>query len=303
MCITILFFLTSKLVLKQGYFATGSKGSKATYQPRKLSGLQSIMAFLSLSALLVIAALPHIGVILMSLSEKWFISLLPNTFTLKAYGELTTHPLVQIGIRNSLGLSALSTILDLILGLTIAWLMVRAKVGRVLLDALTMIPLAVPGIVLAFGYLGMFSQTLLDPRVNPVPLLVIGYAIRRLPFMVRTLHSGLLASSVTLEEAAQNVGASPIETTRFITAPLIMPHIFAGAILCFTFAMLEVSESLILASQEQHFPLTKVMYSLLVRPDGPIIASALGVVSMVLVACALWIASRLTRQRINWAER
>ncbi len=89
-----------------------------------------------------------------------------------------------------------------------------------LLDALAMLPLAVPGLVMAFGYLALssqlsnlewvkdspFWQNLFDVRTNPTLFLVIAYAVRRLPYMVRSAVAGLQQTSVTLEEAAANSG-------------------------------------------------------------------------------------------------
>ena len=81
-----------------------------------------------------------------------------------------------------------------------------------MLDALAMLPLAVPGLVLAFGYLAMTQEGKLFSFLNPgedptIPLLVIAYAVRRLPYVVRSAAAGFQQTSVTLEEAAQNLGA------------------------------------------------------------------------------------------------
>ena len=163
-----------------------------------------------------------------------------------------------------------------------------------------MLPLAIPGIVLAFGYLVSFAGTTIDPRVNPVPLLVIAYAVRRLPYMVRAAYAGFQQISVTLEEAAINLGSSGFRALRRITLPLLSANLIAGGILAFSFAMLEVSDSLILAMKDQYFPLTKVIYTFLSRiEDGPYIASALGVWAMVFLALSLLFAGALLGTRMG----
>ena len=83
-----------------------------------------------------------------------------------------------------------------------------------LLDSLVMVPLALPGIVLAFGYVVTYSDTALDPLNNPIPLLVIAYAIRRLPYMVRSAVAGLQQTSISLEEASETFGASRFHTSK-----------------------------------------------------------------------------------------
>ena len=85
-----------------------------------------------------------------------------------------------------------------------------------------------------------------------------------------------------------------------MTAPLIAAHLIAGGILAFSFAMLEVSDSLILAVKERFYPLTKAIWSLNDRlGDGQAIACALGLFGMALLAASLWGASRLVGRRMG----
>jgi iron(III) transport system permease protein len=234
-------------------------------------------------------------------TKRWFLSVLPSEYTFQFYKDVFSHDLTLLSIKNSLFLSSLSTIIDVVLGVTIAYLLARKRVpGRAVLDALAMLPLALPGLVLAFGYVAAFSATPLDARVNPIPLLVIAYAVRRLPYMVRAAYAGFQQTSVVLEEAAINLGASPMKTLYQITMPLIFANLIAGAVLSFSFAMLEVSDSLILASKEQYYPITKAIYALLGRlADGPYIASAMGILGLLLLAGSLFIAGRFFGRRMG----
>jgi iron(III) transport system permease protein len=139
---------------------------------------------------------------------------------------------------------------------------------------------------------------LLDPRHNPVALLAMSYAIRRLPYMLRACHAGLEQVSPTFEEAARNLGAAPLRVVRRVTLPLLHANLLAGAVLCFSFSMLEVSDSLILAQSEPHYPITKAIYVLMDSLEsGANVASALGVWAMLLLATGLlWAASLLGRR-------
>ena len=100
--------------------------------------------------------------------------------------------------------------------------------------------------------------------LNPVkdPLPILAYSVRRLPCVVRSAAAGFQQTSVTLEEAAQNLGCLPLRTLMKITVPLIMANLLAGALLAFSFAMLEVSGSLILAQRQPDYPITKAIYEL-----------------------------------------
>ncbi len=288
-------------------FCFGGRGhemlSKGTVAAREkpASRTASILIYGGILLLAAVALVPHFGVFLTSITAKWSGTIFPTQITGDYYVRVLHNELARTGVRNSLYLSFGSTLVDVLLGVGIAYILVRRRFqGSGLLDALAMMPLAVPGIVLAFGYVAGFSGTPLDPRRNPLPLLLIAYSVRRLPYMTRAAYAGFQQSSVTLEEAAMNVGASPLRAFSKITFPLILGSLIAGAILTFTFAMLEVSESIMLAFQQQHYPLTKAIYQLQSVPtEGDFIASAMGVMAMVLLAATLLIAGALLGKRMG----
>src|SRR5207253_292672 len=121
----------------------------------------------------------------------------------------------------------------------------------------------------------------LNPARDPTALLVVAYAIRRLPFVVRSAAAGLTQISVALEEAAFSLGAGPVRAFVRVTLPLLAPHLLAGGAFAFALSMLEVSDSLILAQRQATYPITKAIYELFqLLGDGKFIASALGVWAM-----------------------
>jgi len=298
--ITLLFFYVSKrLIGGNGYAMLGRGHVASAVRPASMS--LTVLIYAVVLGISAIALIPHVGVLLTSITARWFLTVLPTEYTFKFYREIFVHDLTLLSIKNSLFLSSLSTLIDIVLGVTIAYLLARKRVpGRDVLDALAMLPLALPGLVMAFGYVAAFSATPLDARINPVPLLVVAYAVRRLPYMVRAAYAGFQQTSVALEEAAMNLGASPVKTIYQITFPLVFANLVAGAVLCFSFAMLEVSDSLILALKEQHYPITKAIYALLKRiADGPYIASAMGMLGLVLLSASLFLASRFFGRRMG----
>jgi iron(III) transport system permease protein len=155
-----------------------------------------------------------------------------------------------------------------------------------------MLPLAVPGLVLAFGYLAIAREgrplSFLNPSRDPTALLVIAYAMRRLPFVVRSAAAGLQQIGVVLEEAAANLGASPWRTFLRVTFPLLGPHLVAGGVFAFALSMLEVSDSLILAQRQTTYPVTKAIQELsLLLGDGRWVAAALGAWAMLFLGAAV----------------
>jgi len=299
--LTLATFLVSKRVFSAGRYEMMPRGY-ISQQGTRAGALGTVAAHFCIGLLLVVALLPHISVVLRSVADRWFMTILPEKLTGEYFSALASHKLTASSIRNSVFYASASSLLDIALGVAIAYFLVRKMIpGRSLLDAMAMLPLALPGLVLAFGYIVAFSRTrLLDPLVNPVPLLVVAYAIRRLPFIVRAAYAGFQQVSPAFEEASFNLGAGWMQTIRRITVPLISANLIAGGLMCFAFAMLEVSASLVLALKQRFFPITKTIYFLFNRiGDGPSIASALGVIGMVLLAASILVSARLMGKRMG----
>ncbi|MDR1437772.1 MAG: iron ABC transporter permease [Puniceicoccales bacterium] len=252
-----------------------------------------------------LSLLPHLAVIAYSFSNDWFGSLLPNSWTFQNYISALGHPLTVSAIKNSLIYAGLATFGAIIFGMFIAFVVARSRFfGAGLLDTLSMLPLAVPGIIIAFGYL-VISQKghlffCLNPINDPTILLAIAYGIRKLPFMVRAAVAGLQQTSVTYEEAAASLGSRPINTCWKITLPLIFGNLIAGALLVFSQTMLEVSDSMIIAQKQQFYPITKAIYEMVnLLGDGPFLACALGVWAMAFLAVTLFSTSLFMEKKIG----
>ncbi|MHC4248192.1 MAG: ABC transporter permease [Planctomycetota bacterium] len=300
--VTAALFLLGRYLARRRPVAATTKGAtRAVVLPASL--WERRVAYALFGGVTAVALLPHLGVVLQAVAGRWFMTVLPSEYTLANLTGALSHELAARSVRNSLLLSLGSTVLCLGLGVVVATFVVRSRsrfAGAV--DALVMLPLAIPGVVLAFGYVGAYSGSFswLDPRENPVILLVVSYAVRRLPYVVRASVAGLEQTPRALEEASATLGATPADTFRRVTAPLIAAHLIAGGILAFSFAMLEVSDSLILAMQERFFPLTKAIYWLNDRPgDGQAMACALGLFGMALLGASLWGASHLVGRKMG----
>jgi iron(III) transport system permease protein len=299
--LTLLTFLVSKRLFSAGRYEMMPRGY-ATGQERRTGALATVAIHLSIGLLLAAALLPHVSVVLRSAADQWFMTVLPTKMTGEYFANLAKHGLTVSSIRNSVFYASMSSVLDIVLGIALAYFLVRKVFpGKNLLDAMAMLPLALPGLVLAFGYVTAFSRSrILNPFVNPVPLLVIAYAIRRLPFIVRAAYAGFQQVSPAFEEASLNLGASWLGTLRRITVPLISANLIAGGVLCFAFAMLEVSASLVLALRQQFFPITKTIYFFFNRiGDGPSMASALGVIGMILLTVSILVSAGLMGKRMG----
>lgn len=297
-------------------FAMQSKAGPG-HVPRQVSGGKAVLAAFPFVMVSGIALLPHVGVVLTSFSRagSWYRTVLPAEWTLAHYDQALGHAMTLGAIRNSLLFSTLAVSVNLILGVGMAFVIVRSRSRwRHALDALAMLPLAVPGLIMAFGYLALSAylsnlvwvresvmwSSMFDIRINPTFFLVTAYAIRRLPYMIRAAAAGLHQTAEVYEEAAANLGARPLTAARRIVLPLISANLVAGAVLAFSFCMLEVSDSLMLAQRADYYPITKAIYELSqMIGDGRFLASALGVWAMVFLAATLAGATLLLGKRLG----
>ena len=295
-----------------GQMAVASRAA----EPARLGARGTLLAWLLFGGVTLLAVVPHLSVILYSLKTRWQFTVLPQGLTLAHHAEALAHQWTLPSIRNSCLYSLGATAVCLVLAVWIGYILVRKRfVGRGLLDAMVMLPMALPGLVLAFGYLnayagwgdrlvsaGLWSRNYLYPQQNPVLLLIVAYAVRRLPLAVRSAVAGFQQTSPALEEAARSVGAGPARTLWRITVPLVFANLAAGAILVFSMSMLEVSDSLILAQDDAFNPVTRTIYRIYSSEyavAGDAVASALGVWAMVFLAATLVGATVLMGKRLG----
>ncbi|MBL8026150.1 MAG: iron ABC transporter permease [Fibrobacteres bacterium] len=299
--ITVALMLPARRYLQGDSSGSGSKGLRGTAEisVSKRGALFAIYG--GYAVLAVLTLLPHAALIVTAFAGDWFMTALPTEYTTKFFGELMTESGVMSSVRNSLFYSGASATLDIVIGFGLAYAVSRKKLPFAgLWDALVMLPLVLPGLVLAFGYLAAFSGTPLDPLKNPVPLLIAGYTIRRLPFVFRSSYASLQQVGPSYEEAARVCGAGTVRSIWDVTLPLTAAGLIGGGILAFLFAMLEVSESLILAAKESFYPITKQLIMLMQKvPDGETVAAALGVLCMVGMAAGLILASLLLGKQMG----
>ncbi len=317
LAVSVLLYLVGKVLLGRGFDAATTKASTGA-TPRRLTGWRGAAAAVPFVVVFLLAVLPHLAVVLASFSEEsqWYLSLLPREMTLDHYRTALIDPFVINSVVNSLVYAAFATAVAIAVGLGVGVIVVRSRVpGRGIIDSLAMLPLAVPGLVLAFGYLSISftfmrwfpEQTRaggwlswLNVFENPAVLLIIAYAARRLPYVARSAVAGLQQTPQDLELAASNLGARRVTVLRRITLPLILANLLAGGLLAFAFAMLEVSDSLVLAQQQAYYPITKAIYELANKlGDGIYIASALGVWTMLLLTLTILSAHALLAKKMG----
>ena len=271
-----------------------------------IHGKKLFFVMLASTLALAVALLPHLGIVLLSFSKVWSYSMLPTRWTLDNYAEILFR--VPHFIKNTLVYTGLAAGFDVVLGAAIAFLLARSRLWGVnLLDALATLPLAIPGVVLAVGYIRVFHgwdfPGLGAPLSSTWIILVVVYTMRRLPYTVRACHAALQQVHVSLEESAQNLGASRLRTFWRVTLPLIGGGLVAGGLLAFITSCVELSSTIMLVPRVELGPISYGIYVYMQSPLGRGAGAALGVVAILLVAAGTYLTHRTFGARAGGAFR
>jgi iron(III) transport system permease protein len=263
---------------------------------RKLTAWQTFLAYGWIGAMLLLVLSPHLGILLLSFSKVWSFTVLPEQFTLGHFATVFTESKQMIW--NTFLYCGLAALIDVVIGTAIAYIVLRTKLpGRQILDHLVTVALAMPGLVLGIGYLRTFKGVELPFGGGALTaswvIFVIAYAVRRLPYALRSCMAALTQVHPALEEAAENLGAGRWSTIRRVVIPLMMGGILAGFVTSFITAAAEISETILLTSRESLAPMSYGIYlyfqSVLGRGPG----AALGVIAVALVAFGTYLSHRL----------
>jgi iron(III) transport system permease protein len=295
---SILAMALSTLALRGKDFSTLQKGGVSIRQ-RELSRTGSVMAYAWIGFVLLIVLSPHLGVLLLSLAQVWSFSPLPDAYTLAHYATVFQDSTGMI--HNTLLYCGLAALLDVVLGVTIAYLILRTQLpARRWLDGIATASLAVPGIVLAIGYLRLFKGVTWPGTEVLVTsswlLIMVAYAVRRLPYALRSCIAALQQLHVSLEEAAESLGATKLRTIRRIVVPLMAGGILAGFVTSFITAAVELSATILLVSAESQAPMSYGIYLYMQSVAGRGPGAALGVLAIAVVALGTWVSHRVVER-------
>lgn len=282
-------------VMKGKDYSTLQKGG-GSLQRRQLKGWESLLAYGWIIFVLLVTLAPHIGILLMSLSKVWSFSVLPDSYTLEHYSTVFTDS--KMMIVNTLKYCSLAATLDIVLGTTIAYLIYRTHLpARQWLDYLASIALAIPGLVLAIGYLRMFKGVNVPftdtPMVATWFLIMMAYALRRLPYALRSCMAALQQVHISLEEAASSLGAGKLSTARRVMVPLMLGGILAGFVTSFITAAVELSATILLTSAQSQAPMSYGIYLYMQSIAGRGPGAALGVIAVAVVAVGTYLSHRV----------
>jgi iron(III) transport system permease protein len=276
----------SARALKGRDYSTLQKGG-GSIQRRKLGTGGSVAAYAWIGFILLLTLSPHIGVLLLSFAQVWSYSPLPDAYTLAHYATVFSDSSGMI--KNTLLYCGLAATLDVVLGVTIAYLILRTQLpARQWLDWIATASLAVPGIVLAIGYMRLFKGMTVPGTdvllTSTWVMIMLAYAVRRLPYALRSCVAALQQVHVSLEEAAESLGATKMRTIRRVLVPLMAGGILAGFVTSFITAAVELSATILLVSADSQAPMSYGIYLYMQSVAGRGPGAALGVLAIIVVA-------------------
>ena len=262
----------------------------------QLHGVRRFLASLPIYLVVFLASLPLVVVIGQSFIERSFSGMVKG-INLSNYRSILKR--LAINIQNTYVFSSIAMIFIVLVGIFVAYILVRKK-GRIanLIDMLIMFPYVIPGSVLGIGLIIAFNRKPII-LVGTSTIMVISYVIRKLPYTVRSGTAFLHQMDPFVEEASINLGVPPLKTFFTITARMMLPGIMSGAVLSWITCINELSSSIMLYTGKTSTIAVAIYQEVVRMSDGT--AAALATILTLTTVLSLLIVFRVTKGRqITW---
>jgi putative spermidine/putrescine transport system permease protein len=178
-------------------------------------------------------AIPIALLVVGSVGALWFNTLLPTGFTLQWYVDVAADPSFRRAFRSSLAVAAMACAGSAAIGLPLAYALFHARSRRVrsLTRVLYQLPIAMPPLVLAFGFILVFSSDAL-PWLGSIWVLAAGHLVLGIPYFLQTVVADMQRLGLhVLEDAAESLGSTGPQRFFHVVVPALRHSILAGLIL------------------------------------------------------------------------
>jgi iron(III) transport system permease protein len=234
-------------------YTGASKGNARVQLIRPMSKAKRGLLTFAGCLIVLLLILPHLTVLLVSFVPEgtWTTQIIPPEYSGENYRLIFQEREMLRPVMNSLVLSTWATIANIVFALAAAYILARRRVrARWLINALVILPWALPGTVLAMALASTFSVN--QPwagrmvLVGTAAILPLAYFIRNIPLVTRSTLASFQQIDPSLEEASASLGASWVTTWRRVLIPMVLPGLVAGALLAFVTALGEFVASILL---------------------------------------------------------
>lgn len=251
-----------------------------------------------LSALIALfLAAPLMVVLPMSFSTDASLTFPPPGYTLANYRNFFTEPnWIGPAINSVLvGLGVMCVTLALAAPASFALVRRRFR-GHALFNLLIMLPMIVPTIVMALGYYVYFGQLRL---VQTYLGIILAHSCLSLPVAVLILTAALKGFDRSIEQAAMNLGASPLATFRLITLPVLRPSFMIAGLFAFIHSFDEAVVALFISGRDRATLPRQMFNSFKMEADPTISAASSILFLLVLTGILAWLGMRVTRRAMT----
>jgi putative spermidine/putrescine transport system permease protein len=215
---------------------------------------------------------PILIVVVNSFNSSPFNAWPPQGFTLDWYSRVLANPAFQLGAYNSLVIGVSSTVLVLAVGMPIAYAMARFRItGLAALKSVLFAPLIIPRVAIGFAMFAL-CITVGHGLYGSLLAIILAHSVLMLPFVVTILLASFGEVDPIAEEAARDLGATPMQAFRLATLPQISGALVVSAVFSFITSFDEVETTLFLA-KPQSTTLPVEMYHYLEQYQDPTIAA------------------------------
>ncbi len=297
---TISLFFTYLYLRAEGRLAIPTQGSRRLSPRRFLAPPVSAGKVLIALYVLLVGIFflgPIVSIVIDSLrsAQSWSIANYAQLLSQRYSPFLGTSPLATV--RTSLIIGSLATMASLLVGTMIAFFVVRGRIiGRWVIEAALMAPLAVSSVAIGFALLRGLSAPPLRLG-GTLAAIVIAHAVLIYPFVVRVLRPILEGLDPQLVEAARSLGSSRLRAFLDIELPLLKRGLLVAAVFAFALSMGEMSATIILMRPGLSTIPIAVYGLLSARQFGA--ASAMAVVLIAVTAASFIVIDRLGGEKIN----
>lgn len=273
-----LVWLQQRVLRRRSFVTVSGKGLRP--RPMKLGPARWPLGLLIMLFLLVVAVLPYFALLLVALRKNLFYSSVttlfdPAQFSTLQIGATLSNPVIQNSLKNSIMVGVGTVLIGSVLYFAVAYMVTRTKLrGRHALDAIAMMPIAIPGLIIGLGYLWSWI-TLPIGLYGSIWIIVLAYVSQFAPQGVRSISGSLVQIHPELEESSRLAGAGFLYTLRRVVLPLSWPGVTAAMTFLMALSFREISTALFLyTSDTQVFSVT--MFDLWLRGStAPVAVMAL----------------------------
>ena len=275
------------------------KGTRVVVRSRTVRTIAPVVAIVVVTFLV----LPHAMVVLVSFARDgaWTTQILPPEYTLDNFRRLASDPELWRPITNSVWMSAIATIANVVVCFIAAYLIVLTRApGRRLLQLLVVLPWAIPATAIALGLAATFDVN--HPWTGRVLLvgtfwiLPLAYFVRNVPVLTSAVEGSLRQMDPSLEDAARGLGATWLLAMRRVVIPAARPGLVAGTMLAAIAAVGEFVASVVLYTHSNRPISIEILAQLRNLSFGTAAAYSVLLIGLVL---AITLGARLAEGRVE----